>query len=265
MAVTSISTVAMSEWRLPELLELASRLPVDQVAISARQLERHGWTEAEAALETCLLRVGSLGAAQTTPSSAYDCARGKAELQLFQRSIDVAARLGIPLVALTTGPAGLLCWEDALDAFAARIAPLVARANDLGVGLTLENTHSVRSDVSFLHSLRDTVAAARHLGVGVCADLYCCWAEPRLAATIAEGLDVIRIVQLGDFVHGTMSQPNRWVPGSGDLPLDRLLAEVVASGYTGVYEIEILGPRITDEGIEAAHVRALEWLHRRLG
>lgn len=240
-------------------------MAVDQAAISARQLDRHGWTDAESALKEGAVRIGSLGSGLTTAAGACETSRGRAELTRLERSIDLAARLDIPLVTLTTGPAGTLSWEDALDAFAGRIAPLVERARDRAVGLTVENTHSLRSDVSFLHTLRDTVTAARHLRVGVCADLYCCWAEPRLATTLADGLDVIRIVQYGDFVHGTMSQPNRWVPGDGDLPLDRLHAEVVASGSTGTHEIEILGPRITDEGIERAHVRALAWLDTRLG
>ncbi len=265
MAVTSLSTIAMADHALPALLEALSGLEVDQVAIGARQLDRHGWAEAESTLRDCSLRIGSLGTGLTTAAGAGETERGRAELELLDRSVDLAARLGIPLVTLTTGPAGQLCWEDALDAFAVRIAPLVTRAGDLGVGLTVENTHSLRSDVSFLHTLHDTVTAARHLGVGVCADLYCCWAEPRLATTLAESLDVIRIVQFGDFVHGTLSQPNRWVPGDGELPLDRLHHEVVASGYTGIHEIEILGPRITAEGIEQAHVRALAWLNGRLG
>lgn len=263
MPVTSISTIAMAERSLPDLLAFLDRLKVDQVAIGARQLARHGWDDAESVLAGHPVRVGSLGSGLTT-AAASESSRGHAELDLLERTVEAAARLQVPLVTLTTGPAGALPWEDALDRFAERIAPLVARARDLGVGLTVENTHSLRSDVSFLHTLRDTVAAARHLQVGVCADLYCCWAEPRLAATLAEGLDVIRIVQYGDFVHGTMTQPNRWVPGDGELPLDRLHAEVVASGYTGIHEIEILGPRITGEGVERAQARALAWLDAQL-
>ena len=264
MALTSISTIAMADWPLPDLLATLARLPMDQVAISARQLARHGWGPAEQALRASALTIGSLGSGLTTRVDSGDSARWRDDLDLLERSVDLAARLGVPLVTLTTGPAGRLCWEDALDAFAVRIAPLLRRARDLGVGLTLENTHSLRSDVSFLHTLRDAVAAARHLGVGVCADLYCCWAERALADTLTEGCDVIRIVQVGDFVHGTLSQPNRWVPGDGDLPLDRLVAEVRSAGCDSLLEIEILGPRITAEGVEQAHARSLAWLNRHL-
>lgn len=263
MVATSISTIAMSAWPLEELIDCLGRLEVDQVTLSARQLDQHGWAEAEAALRDFPVRIGAVGSGFTTAASAPASELGEAELDRLGRTIELAARQGIPLVALTTGPAGRLSWEDALEAFADRTASAFARARELGVGLTLENTHSLRSEVSFLHTLRDAVVAARQLGVGVCADLYCCWAERGLAATLAEHHDVIEVVQYADFVQGTMSQPNRWVPGDADLPLDRLYDEVVASGYTGVHEIEILGPAITAAGIEAAHVRALEWLRSR--
>lgn len=265
MPVTSVSTIAMAAWPLPDLLAAAGRLRADRVAVGARQLAAHGWPDVEATVRASGVRVGSIGSGLTSPVDTRDSARRELELDLVARSIDLAARLDVPLVTLTTGPAGRLSWEDALDAFTATISPHVRRAADLGVGLTLENTHSLRSDVSFLHSLRDTVAAARHVGTGVCADLYCAWAERGLARTVSDGLDVIRIVQLGDFVHGTMTQPNRWVPGDGDLPLDRLMEEVLSTGYSGVVEIEVLGPRIVDEGVERANARALAWLDARLG
>lgn len=270
MSVTSISTIAMATWPLADLLETVARLPVDQVAIGARQLDRTGWATAEEMLRSSGLRIGSLGSGLTARVDLNEAdgpdeeSRWRHELDLLERSVDLAARLGVPLVTLTTGRAGRLSWEDALEAFAARIGPLVQRARDAGVGLTLENTHSLRSDVSFLHSLRDAVDAAHHVGVGVCADLYCCWAERDLPRTLADGRDVVRIVQVGDFVHGTLTQPNRWVPGDGDLPLERLVADVRAAGCDELLEIEILGPRIDEEGIEPAHVRALEWLDRQL-
>jgi sugar phosphate isomerase/epimerase len=137
-------------------------------------------------------------------------------------------------------------------------------ARDAGVTLTLENTHSIRSDVSFLHTLRDAVAAARRLGTAVCADLYCCWAEPALAETLVDGADVIATVQYADFVRGTLVQPNRWVPGDADLPVTALVAAAVASGFRGTHEIEVLGPRIDEEGVGAALRRSVSWLHVRL-
>jgi len=260
---TSVSSVALAALPLSEALALLAALPVGQVTLSIRQVADAGWLHAEHQVAATGLRIGSVGSGLGCPVDG-DPARRGAELDRARAAVEWAARTGIPLVTLTTGPAGRLSWEDALDLFATQVRPLVALADDLGVGLTLENTHSLRSDVSFLHTLRDTVLAARHVGTGVVADLYCAWAERDLVGTLTEGLDVVQVVQLGDFVHGTMTQPNRWVPGDGDLPLDRLLDQVLASGYSGACELELLGPRIDAEGFVPAHLRALEWLDSRL-
>lgn len=264
MSGTSISSIALAALPLRDAMSLLAPLKVDQVSLGVRQVADAGWAQARREVAATGLRFGSVGSGLTCPVDG-DPDRRRAELARVGQAVDWAASMEIPLVTLTTGPAGQLSWEDALDVFATQVRPLVRHADSLGVRLTLENTHSLRSDVSFLHTLRDTVAAARHAGTGVVADLYCAWAERDLLATLTDGLDVIRVVQLADFVHGTMQQPNRWVPGDGDLPLDRLLDEVVSSGYAGPYELELLGPRIDAEGFVPAHQRALDWLAAQLG
>ena len=74
----------------------------------------------------------------------------------------------------------------------------------------------------------------------------------------------MRLVQFSDFIVGTLVQPNRWVPGDGDLPLERLLDDVLAAGYTGIFDLELLGPAIAEEGAESALRRGLEWMTRML-
>lgn len=210
------------------------------------------------------LRITSLGSALLTPADSSDRDRLRRETDALMRTIDLAAAIGTPIVATTTGPAGHLRWEDALDQRQHDLAEVLAHARGCGVRITVENTHSLRSEVGFLHTLRDTIAAARQLGTGVCADLYCCWAERGLAETLVDGADVIWTAQYADFVHGTMTQPNRWVPGDGDLPVENLVAAVVASGFTGTHEVELVGPRIDAEGPVRAVRRAVAWLRSRL-
>jgi sugar phosphate isomerase/epimerase len=177
--------------------------------------------------------------------------RGAAE------GIAVAARLGAPLVVLTTGPAGGLTWEDAADGFAATIAPLTGQAEAAGVALALEHTNSLRADVGFVHTLRDAVDLARRVDLGVCVEVNACWGERGLADTIAEGVDRIRLVQVSDYAVGTTTTPDRLVPGDGDIPLARILGQLVAAGYPGVFELELVGPRIEEEGYRSAILRSL--------
>ena len=172
----------------------------------------------------------------------------------------VAGRLGAPMVVLTTGPAGPVPWEEAADAFAETMAPLVEQATATGVDLVLEHTNSLRADVGFVHTLRDAVDLARRVGLGVCVEVNACWAERGLAATLEDGMDVIRLVQVSDYAIGTTSTPDRLVPGDGDLPLHRILGQALAAGYAGDFELELVGPRIDAEGYASAISRSVERL-----
>jgi sugar phosphate isomerase/epimerase len=172
------------------------------------------------------------------------------------RGVDMANRLGAPAIVFTTGPAGPLEWDDAADAFAAAMAPHLPAP----LLLCLEHTNSLRHDVSFVHTLRDAIDLARRLDIHVCMEINACWAERDLGRTIADGIDRIGVVQVSDFSIGTLSTPNRLVPGDGDIPLRRIIGQVLDAGYEGVFDLELVGPMIEEEGYRSAISRSCEYL-----
>jgi sugar phosphate isomerase/epimerase len=95
-------------------------------------------------------------------------------------------------------------------------------------------------------------------------EVNACWAERGLAATIAGGIDRIRLVQVSDFAVGTLSTPNRLVPGDGDIPLERILGQLLAAGYDGCFDLELIGPHIEDEGYRSASRRSIDRLGEML-
>jgi sugar phosphate isomerase/epimerase len=64
-----------------------------------------------------------------------------------------------------------------------------------------------------------------------------CWGERALADTITAGIDRIRLVQLSDYLVGTLSTPDRAVPGDGDIPFDRIVGRLLAAGYEGAFDL----------------------------
>ena len=54
------------------------------------------------------------------------------------------------------------------------------------------------------------------------------------------------------------------MPGDGVIPLERLLGDLLELGYEGVFDLELLGPRIESEGNRAATKRAAERLSELL-
>src|SRR5207244_8311765 len=95
-------------------------------------------------------------------------------------------------------------------------------------------------------------------------EINACWAEGGLAGTIATSIDAIGLVQVSDFVIGTHATPDRAVPGDGDIPLRRILGQLLDAGYAGVFDLELIGPRIDAEGYPAAIRRSLLYLEELL-
>jgi len=172
--------------------------------------------------------------------------------------IDHAARVGAELVYGVTGPAGSLTWEAAIEALGEAVAPVLEHSRAIGVPLLVETTNVLRQDINVITTLRDLVTVAEQTGLAICADLFWCWREPGLDATIARLAPHTKLVQVSDYVPGIVSMPDRRVPGDGIVPFERLLAPFLEHGYAGRFDVELVGPAITAEGPARAIVRGAE-------
>ncbi len=190
-----------------------------------------------------------------------DWQAGRAELS---RLIRIAEQLGARSIYMLTGGHGSLGWEQAAEAFAAAVAPCVTEARRAGVALLIENALPLYADVHIAHSLRDTLDLAELAGIGVCMDLFGCWTEAGLRASIGRGVPLCQIIQVSDYVYGDRSLPSRAVPGDGAMPLRRMLDWILGAGYTGAFDLELIGPRIEQEGHFKAAGRAAERLGEML-
>lgn len=144
-------------------------------------------------------------------------------------------------------------WETVLERFCTAIAPSVAYARNAGVDLAFEP--SLRTDASFVNSLRDAVDVAARTGLGLVVDICNCWMERDLAVTIRRAAPHISLVQIGDTV---IAKPGGRVHiGDGDLPVAQFIEEILATGYAGAFDLEVLGPAIEAEGYAAALRRGI--------
>src|SRR5207302_9995163 len=151
------------------------------------------------------------------------------------RALDAAAAIRAECVMITAGRGGRLTWEEAADTLAEAIVPVRERAAVLGIPLGFEHMNPLRADVGFVHTLHDAVDLARRLDIQVLMEVNNCWAERGLAETIANGVDRIGLVQVDDYKIGTATASHRVVPGDGDIPLPRIIGQLEAAGYSGVY------------------------------
>lgn len=171
-------------------------------------------------------------------------------------ALEVAVEAVCQVLYTTTGPALGLTWQEAASRFAEAIAPVVDHAASLPLTLAIENTAAMRVDLGFAHLLSDAVELARAAGLGVCADLFVACTDRHLRSSLADGVGDFVMVQVADFVAGTRTTLGRAVPG--DVPIARQLAWLREAGYTGLIEVELLGPRVTAEGPAMEGKRSLD-------
>ena len=258
----SVSAVSSHGWTLAEDLDFWAAAGIDHVGLSLRKLEQAGLDEAATRIEDAGLRVSDI--VEVGWWDLTDPATWPRQQARLVAAADVAARVGACLV-LTTGPALPMGWDDAVAALDLAIDPVRTHADAVGVPITIEPTGALRIDLSFCTTVRDGVDLARALGVGLCLECNSHFAERDLVRTLAAASDVLAHVQVSDFHVGSLTSPDRAVPGDGDIPFPELLGAISDLGYTGAYEIEMVGPRIEAEGYAAAITRAVAYLDGVLG
>jgi sugar phosphate isomerase/epimerase len=238
-----ISVNSISSLRQPfeDDLVLWSDLGVSHVGLTSPKLEAAGWDASRKAVLDAGLQVSSLSAFRDEPIDW-----------------EFASAVGCGVLSTVSGGAGTVPWEEAAATFCAEMAPFVAQAAEAGVRVAVEPTNPLRSDVSFVHSVRDATDLARMAGIGVVVDFYSSWYERGLDRRLRDNIDLVAVVQICDYRLGTYDMPNRCAIGDGDLPVERLLATVLDAGYTGPFDLEIVGPVIEAEGYREPIRRSIE-------
>ena len=243
---------------LVEFAEHCRTLGAHHVVLSSPQLLEAGSAE----LAKQVLKGGAKVEAINHPFAIYpdlESDDGTAAATLA-RLIPIAAELGTTSIYLITGGRGNLGWAEAADRFRELVASASVAAKAEGMALMIENASALYADIHIAHTLADTLALAERAGLGVCIELQFCWAEAGLHDLFQQAVTHCGLVQVSDYVLGDRAVPGRAVPGDGALPLEHLLASLLEAGYAGLFDIELIGPRIDAEGHLAAVARAADQL-----
>jgi len=257
-----------ARWSLDEDLAFYDRAGISQVGLSFDKLLAAAGHDLDG-VEHAARRVAAAGVRVTNMLGLGVFALGAPATwgpqgERLLAAVETGVLVGAECLVALTGPAGPMRWEEAADTLASAAGPFLGAARAAGVAVALEHTNSLRMDVSFLHTLRDTVDLAGRMDLGVCLDISACWGERALADTLAAGAASLLLVQVSDWTVGARCTPDRVVPGDGDIPLHRFLRDVAGAGYDGVFDVEVLGPRVEDMGYTDVITRSVAWLDRAL-
>jgi sugar phosphate isomerase/epimerase len=263
-----LSVSEMCTYPMPfgEELTLWDELGVRRVGLLMNKVDAFGRDAAVAALHERSMRATTVITAMFDLSdpTSWDATRAAVD-----DSTDLAAEVG-GCTYFTSGRRDGRSFDELTAAFVDAVAPCVKYAESRGVRLAIEP--SLRTDVSFVHTLRDGTDVAERAGIGVIADVGNCWMERDPEDAVRRAGSRVAAVQLSDAVWGSFERPSpggRVVPGDGDLALDQFMRAAVDAGYEGAFELEMVGPAIEAEGHAAALRRAVartnDLLHEVLG
>ena len=179
--------------------------------------------------------------------------------------IDLVADTGGHSIYFTPGRTTGAPWKDVLKLFAEAVAPSIEHAKARGVHIAIEP--SLRTDASFVNTLRDAIDVAELTGIEIIADFGNMWMERDAREVLKRAAPHIALMQICDVIIGGNGVPppgGRVHVGEGELPLRRLMHEVLDAGYRGIFDLEVLGPLIEKEGYDSAVRRGAESASRLL-
>jgi len=245
----SVNALSSLTWSFEQDLALWRELGVHHAGLLISKME-HDREAKVAQLRAAGIRPATLVCGSFTLSAPETWDGTRAALN---GALDVVAAMGGGSVYCTPGRTTGEPWAKVLEVFTEAIAPCVAHAGRRGVPLAIEPT--VRTDVSFVNTLRDAVDVAELTGVGLIVDFGNCWMERDLHDVLQKAAPHISLVQICDVVIGSSGNPapgGRRHLGEGELPLRRLMQDVSDTGYSGLFDLEVLGPAIEAEGYAPA-------------
>ncbi len=260
----SVNNLCFAGSDLASDIERWRALQASQIGVQTLKMRHEGWDPSVALLGSSGFRIATFVHPFMLTNGLDRSDLIESSRQELSRTLGAAQTLGASTVYMTTGGHGGLSWEDDAERFAAAVAPCAEKARRSGVSLLIETAPALYADLHIAHTLRDTVQLAEQAGLGVCVDIFSCWTEPQLRQTIGRAMPRCHLVQVSDHVLGDRALPCRAVPGDGVIPLERIIGWILEAGYTGAFDLELLGPRIDKEGHYEAVRRTCDWLTRLL-
>lgn len=249
----SINTLCLGPGTLAVHVAQVARLGACVIGLTLEEVVECGAPAAKSMLRDNGLTVATLTHRAFAFATPDDAAAARERLD---KTLALAETIGARTVTLTTGGRGGLLWAAAAERFTVAMAPCAERAHAAGIKLSLEPTSHLYADASIAHRLADTVNLAQRAGIGVGIDLFACWTDSDIEDAIAACGPHTALVQVSDYAYGDRGLPCRAVPGDGAVPLGRLIPLILNTGYRGHFDIEVIGPRLEAEGVDAGLRRA---------
>jgi sugar phosphate isomerase/epimerase len=259
MAVLSVNETTTFRWSFEEDVANYVAAGIPAIGVWRQKLSDCGEEKAADLLQECGLRVSHLFWAGGFTGS--DGRTFRASVEDAQEALRTAASLGAGSLVVYSGARAGHTHNHARRLFKDALVELAALAGELSVALAVEPMHPASAaEFTFVTSLDDVLTLLDTVGsphVKIALDTYHLGFDPNLVRRIPEIASRVALVQLGDGRFPPKDEQNRCRLGEGIIPLQEIVDALVAAGYDGFYDVELLGEEFetADYGLLLRHAQ----------
>ena len=242
----AIHTMTTKPWDLPTACAKYAAASVPGVGLWREWLEGRPLDASRRILEDHGLKAVSLVRGGFFPY--LDEAAKRAAHDANIQALDEAAAVGAPQLVLVCGAKPELSLSENRRHITEGIASLVDYAASVGVKLAIEPLHPMyadcRSAVNTIGQCNDMIDQIGDGWVGIAADVYHIWWDPRVEAEIKRAGERIIAFHVCDWVTPTQDfLTDRGLMGEGCIDICGIRRCVEATGFDGPIEVEVFSTR----------------------
>lgn len=238
----SVNQVSTLSWTMDQDALHAAEFGYDGLGLYRPKVDDHGIQETVETLHHHRLRATSLGWAGgfTGIERSFDEAVADGIEAVHQ-----SAEIGAEVLIVLAGGLNRHINTHARRMVVQALQRMGDAAAEVDVQLAIEPIHAGCGDEwSFIDNLtatRDVLTCVAHPNLGFVCDLYHLGLGDGWVDQLSEMTPLVRLVQVGDARGAPMGEMNRCALGEGCVDIAAMLRTVIAAGYQGPIEVELVG------------------------
>lgn len=243
MARLAISEVTTFRWSFEEDVENYHALGISAIGVWRQKLADVGEEAGAKLIRRAGLSVTSLqwaGGFTGSNGLSFEDSLADARQALF-----AAKTIGARCLIVHSGARSNHTFKHARRLFHQALEKLLPLAEEHGVKLALEPMKSdCGGDFTFFNCLDESLKLIDEhpsSALGLTLDTYYWGFEPTLLERLPKLAPHLALVQLGDARHPPRGEPDRCPLGEGRIPLRDIVSQILAAGFDGDFEVELVG------------------------